>query len=279
MNIDSHQHFWTYRREQYPWMNGPLEPLRRDFLPEHLFPLTADAGIDGVVTVQVRKALEETHWTCSLAEQHPEILGVVGWVDFTKPDVEADIDLLPHPKLKGFRHILQDEPANDLMDSTAFNNGVAHLHRSGLVYDLLIYERHLPQAIAFVDRHPNQIFVLDHIAKPRIREKEIEPWRTHFLDLARRPHVYCKLSGMVTEAEWTKWSRDDLAPYIDVALEAFGPRRLMFGSDWPVLTLASSYERWVETLRSFTRTLSSTEQSWIWSRSAAGVYQLAVVLD
>jgi L-fuconolactonase len=176
--------------------------------------------------------------------------------------------------LKGVRHVLHDEPDDDYMLRQDFNRGIASLRRFGLAYDLLIFERHLPQTLALVRRHPDQVFIVDHIAKPRIREGLLSPWRERMKELAAFPNVYCKVSGMVTEAHWQEWTGRDLAPYFDAVLEAFGPRRLMFGSDWPVLLLASSYGRWVETFRRAVSRLTGDEQSWIEHRTAEAAYRL-----
>ena len=177
-------------------------------------------------------------------------------------------------KLKGLRHVVQDEPDDNFLNGAAFNRGIALLEKSGLVYDILIFERQLPAVIQFVDKHPNQKFVLDHIAKPRIGEKMIEPWRGRIAELARRKNVYCKISGMVTEANWKNWTIDDLRPYFDVVLQAFGPARLMAGSDWPVCLLASTHERWFHTLEELMAQLSANEKALIFGGVATDVYQL-----
>src|SRR5262249_10074830 len=189
------------------------------------------------------------------------IRGVVGWAPFASPEFSKSLDRLrSKPKLKGLRHIVQDETDDEFILREDFNGGIAALQGSGLVYDILIYERHLPAAIAFVDRHPNQLFVLDHIGKPRIAQRKLEPWRSNIRELAQRENVYCKLSGLVTEADWKNWQPADLRPYLQVVLDAFGPSRIMVGSDWPVCLLASSYERWFFTLGEFLASLSANEQ-------------------
>jgi len=203
------------------------------------------------------------------------ILGVVGWAPLTAPSVQAELEQLAVlPKLKGIRHPIHDEPDPNFVLREDFNRGVATLGALGLTYDILIFEDHLPQTITFVDRHPNQIFILDHIGKPRIRDGSIAVWRTHLLELAHRSNVYCKLSGVVTEAQWDRWTPQMIAPYIDTVLEAFGPRRLMFGSDWPIVTLASTYGSWANTVRSAMVPLSVSEQQSIIWRSAMEAYGL-----
>jgi L-fuconolactonase len=273
--IDAHHHFWQYSPEAYPWIGDGMSVLRRDFLMPDLRPLMEAAGVTGLVTVQAQQTVDETRWLLDVATSAPEILAVVGWVPLAQADVAGTLDdLAAHPKLRGVRHVLQGEADDRYVLREDFNAGVSRLHALGLTYDILIYERHLPHAIAFVDRHPDQVFILDHVAKPRIREGVLSPWREQMRELARRPRVYCKVSGMVTEADWQRWSDEDLQPYVDVVLEAFGARRLIFGSDWPVLNLAGSYERWVAAFRRLTSGLSHDERQWIERRTALEAYGL-----
>jgi L-fuconolactonase len=243
MRIDSHQHFWRYSPEQYPWIQ-PDWSIRRDFLPADLAPELKRCQIDGCVAVQARQTFEETRWLLELAEASPMILGVVGWVDLRSPKVEEQLtEVAGHPKLVGVRHVVQDEPDVDFMLRDDFMRGIAKLRSFGLTYDILIFPQQLSAAIELVAAFPDQPFVLDHIAKPRIREGIISPWREHVCELASASNVMCKVSGMVTEADWQKWKPDDFRPYLDVVFEAFGPDRLMFGSDWPVALLAADYNR------------------------------------
>lgn len=273
--IDTHQHFWQYDAHRYPWIRDGIDVLRRDYLVEDLRPLMRDNGIEAAVSVQACQDDAETDWLLDLAESHADLAGVVGWAPLVEDRVEECLErLAARSALKGIRHILHDEPDDDYMLREDFNRGVGLLRRFGLVYEILIFERHLPQTLVFVDRHPGQVFVLDHIGKPRIRDKEVSPWRERIRELARRDHVYCKLSGMVTEADWSRWSEADLQPYFDVVLEAFGPKRLMFGSDWPVLNLAGDYRRWVETVRRAIADLSADERRWIERETAKKVYRL-----
>jgi L-fuconolactonase len=252
-----------------------MAPLRRDYLLSNLRPLMRESGVSGLITVQARQTVRETEWLLELASAHPEIRGVVGWVPLIERSVGADLArFAANPKLRGVRHVLHDETDDDYMLREDFNRGIRELRRFNLRYDLLIFERHLPQTLEFVRHHPDQVFIVDHVAKPRIREGILSPWRERISELGRYPNVYCKISGMVTEAHWTKWQDSDLLPYIETVLEAFGPRRLMFGSDWPVLTLASTYQRWVETFRCAIARLSQDEQSWITERSAMEAYGL-----
>ncbi len=275
MKIDSHHHFWSYSAEEYPWIGDSMAALRRDFLPEHLKAEIAAAGIDGVVSVQARQTLAETDWLLSLANGNDFIKAVVGWVPLADAGVrEVIAKFAADPKLRAVRHVVQDEPDDRFILGADFNRGVSALHEFGLVYDILIFERQLAASIEFVDRHPKQVFVLDHIAKPRIKDGALDPWRKKIRELARRPNVYCKVSGMVTEAAWKTWSEEQLRPFFDVVLEEFGPKRLMFGTDWPVCLAASGYARWVEVVQKFSAGLSADEQEWLFGKTAVQAYGL-----
>ena len=276
MRIDSHHHFWKYDPVEYGWIGPDMRGLQRDFLLADLEKETASAGIDGVVSVQARQTVEETAWLLEVAGGSDLVKGVVGWVPLISPTVEADLErFAAHGKLKGVRHVLQGEP-DDYMLHEDFNAGIRALKASGLVYDILIFERQLPPSITLVDRHPAQTFVLDHVAKPRIKDGLFEPWNQNIRVLARRPNVYCKLSGMVTEADWSGWSDEQLRPYVDTVLEAFGPARLMFGSDWPVCLVASTYPGWRETVASLTEQLSTDERARLFGGTAMEAYSLSV---
>jgi L-fuconolactonase len=242
MRLDSHQHFWKYDPAQYPWMTEKLARLRRDFLPPDLEPLLQAANLDGCIAVQARQTIEESRWLLQLADQYPIIKGVVGWVDLRAPDVEKDLgELSKNPKFVGVRHVAQDEPDDRFLVGADFLRGISKLKQFDLAYDILIFPKQLSAAIELVDRFPEQRFVLDHIAKPPIREGLIEPWRTHIHELAKADNVFCKLSGMVTEAAWDNWRETDFHPFLDIVCDSFGPNRLMYGSDWPVSTLAGDY--------------------------------------
>jgi L-fuconolactonase len=249
--------------------------LRRDFLIPDLMDVLEESDIKGVVTVQARQTFEESRWLLDLARSHEFIRGVVGWVPLTDPRVEGDLEhLSTYAKLKSVRHVLHDEPDDFYILREDFNRGIKLLQGFGLPYDLLIFERHLPQTIQFVDRHPNQIFILDHIAKPRIRQGVVSPWRENLTELARRENVFCKLSGLITEASWQSWTEADLDPYLQIALTAFGPERAIFGSDWPVILLGSSYKRWVDVVQRSISHLSEYEQERIFGETATEVYRL-----
>jgi L-fuconolactonase len=272
--IDAHQHFWIYNGTDYVWMGPEHETLRRDFTPEHLAPLLETIAFNGSIAVQARQFVKETDWLLSLADQYEQVAGVVGWLDLRSPDISAQIDRYGgHAALKGVRHVVHDEPDDDFMLRDAFRHGVSLLEAAGLTYDLLLFPRHLSRAIRIVDQFPNQPFVLDHIAKPPIADGLMSPWKAEITELARRPNVCCKLSGMVTEAA-LDWKPDEIAPYIDVVVEVFGPDRLMIGSDWPVCTLAGDYETVMGVVLDYIGTLSSTEQDAIAGGTCSRFYSI-----
>jgi L-fuconolactonase len=277
LRIDAHQHFWTFEQEKYGWIGDSMGALRRDYGPADLEPTLRTLGIDGTVLVEARGHLEETDNLLQIAERTPFVLGVVGWLPLGEPDVgEWIAHYRTRPKLRGVRHWLGPDSDSKYMFSDDLHRGIAKLRAAELTYDLMLVAPQLGNAPAFVDRHPDQVFVLDHFAKPGIRARQLEPWASQMRELARRPNVYCKLSGLATEADWARWQPGDLAPYLDVALEAFTPRRLLFGSDWPVCTLASSYARWVETIRSWAERLSHAERDRLFGGTAAEAYRLAL---
>jgi L-fuconolactonase len=243
MRIDAHVHFWRYDPAGYGWIDGALAPLRRDFLPDDLAPLAAAADVGGVVAVQARQSLAETAFLLDLAERHPLVRGVVGWVDLQADDAPAQMARFRGRPLVGVRHVVQDEPDDAFLLRPAFVRGIAALEDHGLAYDLLIRPRQLAAAEALCARCPRQRFVLDHLAKPDIAHGGLAAWEPGLRALAERPNVLAKLSGLVTEADWTSWTDETLRPYLDVAWDAFGPERLMIGSDWPVCTVAGEYGR------------------------------------
>lgn len=252
MRIDAHQHFWIYSRAEYEWIDESMATLRRNFLPEDLRPELEGAGFEGSIAVQARQTLEETQWLLELADSSPKILGVVGWVDLCSPECRSQLATFRrNPKLVGVRHIAQSEPDNRFLLREDFLRGIALLEEFDLAYDILIYTKHLPVAAEFVERFPKQRFVLDHLAKPPIKNREIESWASGIRRLAGFPNVFCKLSGLVTEADWQNWKVRDMTPYLDVAFEAFGPSRLMIGSDWPVCLVASSYRRTLDVVGNY----------------------------
>ena len=252
-----------------------MEALRRDFLPGDLQPEIVASGIRGVVSVQARQTVAETRFLLDLAAANDFVLGVVGWVPLVDPDV-ADVlaKLAADPKLRACRHVLQDEPDDEYMLRRDFNDGLRAVTAARLAYDILIFERHLPHTLTLLDAHPDQVFVIDHIAKPRIRDGSFSAWREGIRECARRPHVYCKISGMVTEAHWQRWTLSDLLPYLDTVLDAFGPERLMFGSDWPVCLVATGYGQWVSLVAEYAARLGPAERDRIFGGTAAEAYGL-----
>lgn len=244
MHIDTHQHFWHYNPVEFGWIDDSMPSLCRDFLAEDLEPELARAGFDGCIAVQVRQTSEETRWLLELADSFSFVLGVIGWVDLRANNVREQLaEFAENPKFLGVRHIVQSEPDDHFLLQPEFLRGVASLSEFDLSYDILIYACHLPAAAEFVQRLPRQRFVLDHMAKPLIKSGSRDPWTQDLRELAKLPNVFCKMSGLVTEADWRAWKLDDIAPYLDVAMECFGPDRLMIGSDWPVCTLAASYSQ------------------------------------
>ena len=274
LRIDSHQHFWQYSAADYPWMSEAHAIIKRDFLPEHLAPLLKSGNIDGAIAVQAMQQLKETDFLLSLADQHSNLLGVVGWIPFCNRDVEDHIrKYAENPKTVGFRHIIQDEPDDQFMLRSDFNEGIRLLTRYSLCYDLLIFERHLPQSREFVDKHPSLSIIVDHVAKPSIRKNEFDhTWANNIRQLAKRDQVSCKLSGLVTEVRDADWNTELLQPYFDTVLEAFGPKRLLFGSDWPVCLLRSEYETWLRVVSELIAPLSVSEQEAIMGGNAARIY-------
>jgi L-fuconolactonase len=279
MNIDSHQHFWRYSKDEYPWIGPGMERLARDFLPADLAAVAAPEGIGGSVAVQARQSLEESRWLLELAAVHPFIRGVVGWVDLRSQRVADDLAALAQDaKFVGVRHVVQDEPDPRFLLGEQFVRGVRALHAYGLTYDLLLYPQQLPAAVELVAMLPEQPFVLDHLAKPRITQGAtgdgFAGWRRDIESLATHDNVCCKLSGMVTEAAWRNWKQADFAPYLDVALAAFGPERLMFGSDWPVCLVSGDYCAVAGIVRDFIAKLSDAEQRQILGGTATRFYGL-----
>lgn len=275
MRIDAHQHFWRFSTAEYPWIGPGMERLKRDFLPADLAPLVSTHGIEGTVAVQARQSLEETRWLLDLASASDLVRGVVGWVDLRSTHVGDQLrEFAGRPGFVGVRHVVQDEPDPRFLLGEAFLHGIGHLGPLGLVYDLLLTAPQLAAAVEFVDRFPEQSFVLDHLAKPPIAAGALDPWRDDLRALARRPHVTCKLSGMVTEAAWGRWKRADFLPFMEVVLEAFTPQRLLFGSDWPVCTLSAEYADVVGIADDLVTRLSADEQAAVRGGNAVRVYGL-----
>jgi len=273
--IDSHQHFWKYNPAHQVWMTEQMGVLRRDYLPDELKPLLQSVQFHGSIAVQARQMVEETKWLLRFSEEHEFIKGVVGWVDLRSAALRGQLeDYSRDPKLVGVRHVVHDEPDDRFMLREDFQDGIAQLREFEMTYDLLLFPRHLPVAVELVKKFPDQPFVLDHIAKPVIRQGLVSPWREDLRELARFPSVYCKLSGLVTEATWKRWCAEDFRPYLDIVFEAFGPERLMIGSDWPVCTLSGDYQATMNVVIDFVKQFPVDTQNKILGGNCARFYGL-----
>jgi len=275
MRIDAHVHFLVYDPREHTWVTDDLGALKGSFLPDDLELLMGRAGFDGCIAVEARQLPHETPWLLELARAHPSIRGIVGWVDLCAPDVTTRLDALAaYPKVKGFRHVVIDEPDDGFLLRDDFQRGMAALGRLGLTYDLLILPRHTAAAVRLVRKFPRQRFVLDHLGLPDIRARVLAPWAAGLKELAACPNVYCKLSGLVYRADWRRWRPEDFGPYLDTALELFGPARLMVGSNWPVCTVAGEYGSVLGIVLDRVRTLSRGEQAQIVGETCASFYNL-----
>jgi L-fuconolactonase len=273
--IDAHQHFWHYDPVEYGWINDAMADLRRDFLPAHLKPLLDEWGFDGCIAVQARQSLEETRWLLQLAAQNDFIRGVVGWVDLRSAQLGDQLrEFTQNPKFVGVRHVVQDEPDDNFMLRTDFRRGIAQLADFNLAYDILVYPRQLKAALKLAGEFSQQRFVLDHIAKPLIAQGAMEPWNTEIRALAQLPNVWCKVSGMVTEARWKEWRPQDFHPYLDVVFEVFGPERIMIGSDWPVCTVAAGYGNTMRIVTDYIAKLPREQQDAVLGENCATFYRL-----
>lgn len=274
MRIDSHQHFWKFDPVRDSWIDSSMQKIARNFLPQDLKPLLSQSQMEGCVAVQADQSETETHFLLDLAGKNTFIKGVVGWVDLRADDLSERLDFFSkNPLFKGVRHILQAEKEGFMMQDS-FLRGIRQLKDFNLTYDLLVFPHQLEEAIALVKKNPDQLFVLDHLAKPYIKDQKIEDWAKHIKVLAKHKNVYCKLSGMVTEADWNHWRAQDFEKYLSVALETFGSDRLMFGSDWPVCLLAGSYQHVVQIIELFVKKLKPVEQNKIMGENARSFYKL-----
>lgn len=275
MKIDAHQHFWKYNIKEYGWIGPHMGVLKKDYLPADLRPLQKAVGIDATVAVQARQTIEETRWLLELADQYPFINGLVGWVDLRSPQLRDQLErLCVYPKFRGVRHVVHDEVDDQFMLRQDVVRGIGTLAQFGLTYDLLLFPKHLPVACELVSRFREQPFVLDHIAKPLIKDGVLEPWVTDIKKLAALPNVWCKVSGMVTEADWQGWTAGDFTPYLDVVFQAFGPERIMIGSDWPVCTVAGEYGAVMQIVVNYITKLSEAEQAAVLGGTAVQFYGL-----
>lgn len=275
MKIDSHQHFWNFNPVRDSWINDEMSVIQRDFLPADLLPLLRGNDIDGCVTVQSDQSEEENDFQLANAEKWDFIKGVVGWIDLQAENIEERLQYYSQfEKLKGFRHVLQGEVQRDFMLRPAFMHGISLLNRFGFTYDILIYPDQLKHAYTFVKAYPDQPFVLDHLAKPTIKNREIDEWKRDINSIASCKNVLCKVSGMVTEANWNTWEKSDFIPYLDVVTNAFGTDRIMFGSDWPVCLVAATYAEMLAIVTGYYASFSKDEQAKIFGENAIRFYKL-----
>jgi L-fuconolactonase len=272
MKIDSHQHFWHYHPERHAWIGSEMQKIRRNFLPEDLYPLLEASAIDACIAVQAEESRKDTDFLLELCQAHEWILGVVGWVDLGSEDLDRILEeYSSEKKLLGFREVLQSKDPSYMLRKE-FIRGVQKIEEKGYAYDLLIFPMHLEASLALIDQVPHQRFVIDHAAKPPIREGNWKAWKKLLQPIAEREGVYCKLSGLITEANWNSWTVEELQPYLEISLELFGPKRLMFGSDWPVCLVAGDYPEVVGLIKSFTDQLTPMEKESIMGGTAAAFY-------
>ncbi len=273
--IDSHQHFWQYDSAMHGWMNDEMMVLKTDYLPKDLEPFLEKCDLDGCIAVQANQAEVENEFLLSLANQYDFIKGIVGWIDLRAENLSERLEYYQQfPKIKGFRHVIHDEPELDFMLQSAFLKGVSQLNQFGYTYDILIFAAHLPNTLEFIKTLPNQPFVIDHIAKPNIKKGEIDTWKKQLKEVATFENVHCKISGMVTEADWQNWKKEDFTKYLDAVVEAFGTNRIMYGSDWPVCTLAAKYEQQFNIVKDYFSSFSTSEQEHFFGGNASKFYQL-----
>lgn len=277
MIIDAHHHLWRYTQKEFGWIDNSMSILQRDYLPYELEQEMRKSGVEGTVVVQARQSVEETSWLLNLAEKYPSILGVVGWLNLLSPDLENELEeFAVYPKLVGLRHVLHDEPDENFMLRPEFKRGIALLEEHDLTYDLLLFPGHLHSAIELVEEFPDQRFVLNHLGKPPIKSGILEPWANDIARLAEHSNVWCKLSGMVTEADLKKWKYEDLLPYMKVIFSAFGSDRIMMGSDWPVCRLAGEYNKVMAVFSKFIEHFSEEDKEKISYQNAIDCYQLQI---
>lgn len=275
MRIDSHQHFWKYDPIDYDWINDEMAVIRKDFFPGDLEPLLKQNGFDGCVAVQAHQSEQETEQLLNYADQYKFVKGVVGWVDLQADNIEARLaHYQQFEKLKGLRHVLQGEPQRDLMLQPRFKKGISLLSKFGFTYDILIFPDQLRFAKELVKEFSQQAFVIDHIAKPYIKDKKTEEWEADMQAIAQHDNVYCKISGMVTEADWQTWKIDDFKPYLDIVVNSFGTSRVLFGSDWPVCLVAGSYEKVLDIVKNYFNPFSAQEQDLVFGENAVKFYNL-----
>jgi len=276
MRIDSHQHFWIFDPVRDSWINNKMALIQRDFLPQDLHPILMENNFDACIAVQANQSEAENDFLIKLAGENSFIKGIVGWVNLIDENLQDRLDFYAQqPLVKGFRHVLQGEPQRDFMLQPAFKRGISLLHQYNFTYDILIFNDQIAYAEELVKLFPNQKFIIDHIAKPDIKNQEIASWKSQIMAIAKYPNVSCKVSGMVTEAHWQNWNDEDLIPYLDIVFEAFGIDRLLFGSDWPVCNIAGGYTKYLNTINTYLKQFSKQEQSLFFGENAAQFYHLS----
>ncbi len=274
MTIDAHQHFWYYQPERDGWITMEMKAIRKDFLPEDLLHILQKSSIQGCIAVQADQSEKETDFLIKCSRNYPFVKGIVGWTDLQSPGVQARLEYYyQFPEVKGFRHIIQSEP-DDFFSREPFQKGVGLLEQYNFTFDVLVNSIQLPAALSLIKRFPNQSFVIDHLAKPNIRKQQLKPWKQELQQIAMHENVFCKFSGLVTEADWQNWKASDFKPYLETALEAFGPKRIMYGSDWPVCQVAAAYEQQLEIIKQFIDPLSPSEKKAIMGENAVRYYHL-----
>ena len=277
MTIDAHQHFWQYDPIRDSWIEDNMSVIRRDFMPADLAPLLDLNSIDGCIAVQADQSEAETKFLLGLAAEHSFIKGVVGWINLLQPDLYKCLnDLSKELSLVGVRHIAQGE-SDDFLSRKDVQHGIAQLNQFNLTYDILVYGHQLPAAIDLVRAVPEQRYVLDHIAKPKISQGVDATWKRNMEELAKCPNVYCKISGMVTECDGFEWTNADFRPFLDTVVETFGSDRMMYGSDWPVCLLAADYQQQMEIVSSYMSSFTSEEQNGFWGKNAIECYGLSII--
>jgi L-fuconolactonase len=273
--IDAHQHFWKFDPVRDSWINDDMRVIQRDFMPDDLLPVLKAHGVDGCITVQSDQSETENTFQLAHADKHDFIRGVVGWVDLEADNLEDRLNhYSQHKKMRGFRHVLQGEPQRDFMLRPQFKRGIGLLSRFNFSYDVLVFTDQLKYTQEFVAEFPNQRFVIDHLAKPHIKERKLNDWKKDILAVAKHENVLCKISGMVTEADWKNHKDADFIPYLDVIVEAFGTKRIMFGSDWPVCTVAASYGKVLDIVKNYFSSFSKEEQESFFALNAIRFYNL-----
>jgi L-fuconolactonase len=272
--IDAHVHFWKYNKTRDAWITDDMKIIQKDFLPADLQPVLSENSVEGVLAVQADQSENETDFLLSLAKENTFIKGIVGWVDLQNENIEKRLLYYSQfPLIKGFRHIVQAEPPGFLKNKK-FLNGVQVLKKYDFTFDVLIYETQLKEAVEFVNYFPAQKFIIDHCAKPAIRHKSITEWKKWMTEISKRKNIFCKLSGLITEARWNQWEEKDIYPYLDVIFECFGKERIVFGSDWPVMLLSGKYKKWKELLENYMTDVSQEDKEKIFQKNAIEFYRL-----